>query len=78
MKTKQHALHATQEQRILECIEQERKLAAYYSEVLEDIGPDSARVMKILRGEHQKHIAALEQLLVDLEELREAALAIAD
>jgi len=78
MKNKKELLPVSQEQRILECIEHERELVAYYGALVDEIGPDAASVMKTLHSEHQKHIVLLEQLLLGIEELRELGLAMAD
>ena len=78
MKIKKEPSPVSQEQRILECIDNERNLVAYYRTLLDEIGPDGASVMKTLLIEHEKHIELLEQLLVGIHELRELSLAMAD
>jgi hypothetical protein len=78
MKIKKEPSPVTQEQRILECIDNERKLVVYCRTLLREIGPDGASVVKTLLSDHEKHIELLEQLLVEIQELRELSLAMAD
>ncbi|MFI5252509.1 MAG: hypothetical protein ACHQQQ_08795 [Bacteroidota bacterium] len=78
MKTTKSLCAMSIDEVINDAIKRESTLMGYYSDALKNVGPDAWMVFNKLCDEHRNQVRSLQNLLIEIQEIRELTDSIAD